>query len=60
MTVGCVHDGVAQYARGEFLDDNNHAVSGNRQRRVAGLSASAERARSRAEGLRRVDQAHAG
>jgi hypothetical protein len=28
MTVGCVHDGVAQYARGEFLDDDNHAVSG--------------------------------
>ena len=58
------NDGQVRTRRGgsvrEFLDDDNHAVSENRQRRVAGLSASAERARSHAEGLRRVDQARAG
>jgi hypothetical protein len=26
MTVGCVHDGVAQYARGEFLDERRNSV----------------------------------
>ena len=26
MTVGRVHDGVAQYARGEFLDERRNSV----------------------------------
>jgi hypothetical protein len=26
MTVGCVHDGVAQYGRGEFLDERRNCV----------------------------------
>jgi hypothetical protein len=26
MTIGCVHDGVAQYARGEFLDERRNSV----------------------------------
>ena len=26
MTVRCVHDGVAQYARGEFLDERRNSV----------------------------------
>ena len=26
MTVGCVHDGVAQYARGEFPDERRNSV----------------------------------
>jgi hypothetical protein len=26
MTIGCAHDEVAQYARGEFLDERRNSV----------------------------------